>query len=121
MAQKKIEEWIKEIEERPTSAPLIINYIAGRLQDLSKRNEELLAEVIALQSGNRVEEYERKIAHLEYQLELLKRGMVPVRDEGLGHKEVLGTTGTARTSIQNLLIYAPNGRVLRNLASRFWA
>ncbi len=70
---KKIEEWIKEVEERPTSASIILQYISNRLRDLTDRNEELLAENIALVSGKRVEEYEQRIAHLEYQLELLKR------------------------------------------------
>ena len=78
---EKIEEWIKETIERPESAPLILQYISGRLRDLAERNEELLAENIALTSGKRVEEYERRIAHLEYQLELVKRqlgGELPV-------------------------------------------
>ena len=70
---EKIEEWIQEARERPESAAVIIQYIANRLRDLSSRNEALLTENIALTSGKRVEEYERRIAHLEYQLELLKR------------------------------------------------
>ena len=70
---EKIEEWIKEAEQRPSSAPLIIQFIANRLRDLAGRNEELLAENIALLTGKRVEEYQQRIAHLEYQLELLKR------------------------------------------------
>lgn len=69
----QIEEWIHEAEQRPTSASLIIEYVARRLRDLSSRNEELLAENIALRSGKKVEEYESRIANLEYQLDLLKR------------------------------------------------
>ena len=69
----KIEEWLKEVEERPASAALILRLIANRLRELSARNEELLEENIALASGKRVEEYERRIAYLEYQLNLLKR------------------------------------------------
>lgn len=70
---EKIEEWLREVEQRPESAPLIIQFIANRLQDLAAWNESLRAENISLMTGNRVEEYERRIAHLEYQLDLLKR------------------------------------------------
>jgi DNA gyrase/topoisomerase IV subunit A len=70
---EKIEEWIQEVEARPSSAPHIIRFIANRLSDLSKWNEELLDDNIQLRTGQRVEEYERKIANLEYQLALLKR------------------------------------------------
>jgi predicted RNase H-like nuclease (RuvC/YqgF family) len=70
---KKIDEWMKEAEERPESAVTIVKLIARRLRELTERNEELLAENIALQNGTRVEEYQKRIAHLEYQLDLLKR------------------------------------------------
>ena len=70
---EKIEEWIKEAEQRPASSPLIIQFIANRLRELTSRNEELLAENIALLTGKRVEEFQQRITHLEYQLELLKR------------------------------------------------
>ena len=73
MTLPKIEEWIKEVEARPASAQAILKLIAGRLRDLTERNEALLAENIALQDGSKVEEYKRRIAHLEYQLDLLKR------------------------------------------------
>jgi DNA gyrase/topoisomerase IV subunit A len=69
----KIEEWVREVEERPSSAPNILRYIGRRLSDLTERNEELLADNIQLRSGTKVEEYENRIANLEYQLELLKR------------------------------------------------
>lgn len=69
----KIDEWIKEVEQRPSSAALIIRYLANRLSELASREEELSAENIELLSGRRVEEYENRIASLEYQLELLKR------------------------------------------------
>ena len=64
----KIDEWMKEAEERPESAVTIVRLIARRLRELSERDEELLAENIALQNGTRVEEYQKRIAHLEYQL-----------------------------------------------------
>src|SRR5215204_6693342 len=69
----KIDEWIKEAEERPHSAVTIVKLVARRLRELTERDEELLAENIALQNGTRVEEYQKRIAHLEYQLDLLKR------------------------------------------------
>ena len=73
MTLPKIDEWIQEVEARPGSAVAILKLIAGRLRDLSTRNEELLAENISLQDGSRVEDYKRRIAHLEFQLDLLKR------------------------------------------------
>ncbi len=69
----KIDEWIKEAETRPGSALMILKLVANRLRDLSERNEELLAENIALQNGTRVEEYQKRLTHLEFQLEMLKR------------------------------------------------
>src|SRR4030095_5852429 len=69
----KIDEWMKEAEERPESAITIVKLISRRLRELTERNEELLAENIALQNGTRVEEYQKRITHLEYQLDLLKR------------------------------------------------
>ena len=70
---KQIEEWIKEAEERPSSGPILIQFIGQRLKFLADRNEELLAENIQLRSGSKVEELESHIASLENQLELLKR------------------------------------------------
>ena len=70
---QKIDEWMKEAEERPESAITILRLIARRLRELTERDEELLAENIALQNGTRVEEYQKRIAHLEYQLDLLRR------------------------------------------------
>src|SRR5688572_31690725 len=69
----KIDEWMKEAETRPESAVTIVRLVASRLRELTERNEELLAENIALQNGTRVEEFQKRIAHLEYQLDLLKR------------------------------------------------
>lgn len=104
ISQDQIEEWIQEVEERPTSAPLIIQYISKRLRDLSARNEELLAENIDLRSGRKVEEYESRIANLEYQLEMLKRQFNgDIHPEGLQ----LGIDTIS------LLIYNPKGKVLR--------
>ena len=70
---EKIEEWIQEVKERPASAELIIQFIANRLHDLSEWNEELRTENLELRSGARVDKYERQIAYLGYQLEMIKR------------------------------------------------
>lgn len=104
----KIEEWMKEAEERPESAMTIVRLIARRLRDLTERNEELLAENIALQHGTRVEEYQKRIAHLEYQLNLLKRrfGM----DETLPLEEA---PDSAEESTFNLFVYNSYGRIFR--------
>jgi hypothetical protein len=104
----KINEWIKEAEARPESALTIVRLIAKRLNDLTDRNEELLAENIALQNGTRVEEYQRRIAHLEYQLDLLKRRFD--LDDNALLEQVADSEGTTAL---NLLVYNAYGRVLR--------
>ena len=105
---QKIEEWIKEVEERPESSVLILKLIANRLRDLSERNEELLCENIALQDGSRVEEYRRRIEHLEYQLDLLRRQFGP---DGLLIDEILARVTTPQKV--SLLVYHPRGRIIR--------
>ena len=75
VSTSEIEDWIREIEGRPASAPAIIRAIAARLSELDSWNEELLTDNIDLRSGNRVAEYEQRIHALENQLEMLKRQM----------------------------------------------
>jgi DNA gyrase/topoisomerase IV subunit A len=105
----KIEEWIQEVSERPSSAELIIQFIAKRLQELSEWNEKLRAENIELRSGARVDEYERQIAHLEYQLELLKRQV-----GGEISQETLAIRAPNKIAESlNLLVYGPLGKILR--------
>jgi len=106
---KKIDEWIKEAEERPESAITIVKLVANRLQELTERNEELLAENIALENGTRVEEYRKQIAHLEYQLDLLKRRFGV---DNIPSVE-LPAAPTVDDSTLNLLIYNPRGWVFR--------
>jgi len=104
----KIDEWLHEVEERPDSAALIIRYIANRLSELTSREEELAAENIELLSGRKVEEYESRIASLEYQLELLKRQ--------LGGEIILPGVAPAAPPIHetvSLVVYNPFGKVLR--------
>lgn len=104
----KIDEWMKEAEERPESAVMIVRLIARRLRELTERDEELLAENIALQNGTRVEEYQKRIAHLEYQLDLLKRRF-GVDDASL----VELPTKPDEASTLSLLIYNQQGRIFR--------
>lgn len=101
--KEQIDAWIEEAKQRASSAPLIIQYIGGRLQTLSERNEALLAENIELRSGRKVEEFESRIATLEYQLEILKRQMAGL-PEGMAAQagEQMG-----------VLIYHPKGQILR--------
>jgi DNA gyrase/topoisomerase IV subunit A len=109
ISPEKIEEWLKEVEERPASGPAIIQYIANRLSELSARNEELLAENIELRSGRKVEDYENRIANLEYQLEMLKRqveGKLPAGDSFPGPQFL-------PTETYSLLVYNSPGKVLR--------
>jgi DNA gyrase/topoisomerase IV subunit A len=110
ISQEKIEAWIQEALERPESATEIIQQIARRLGELTARNESLLAENILLQSGKKVEEYERRIAHLEYQLDLMKRQFG-------GELLVAGpdavNAGPLPVESMSLLAYDGSGRVLR--------
>ncbi len=105
---RKIEEWLEEVEARPASARLIVKHIADRLKDLSARCEELLAENIALQSGEKTEEYKERIAHLEFQLDLLKR-----RYGRLEGESAPASSPPEAPGITDLLIYSPQGRILR--------
>ena len=112
ITSEKIEEWIREVESRPTSAPVIIRFIANRLSDLTSRNEELLDENIALRTERKVDEYESRIANLEYQLDLLKRqlgGEVTFPDLIVPNASVSGPT--AQTN--SLLVYNIQGLILR--------
>ena len=104
----KIDEWMKEAEERPESAITIVKLIARRLRELTERNEELLAENIALQNGTRVEEYQKRITHLEYQLDLLKR-----RFSLGGNIALEQTMESTEISTLNLLVYNSYGRIIR--------
>lgn len=107
---EKIEEWLKEIEERPGSAPIIIQFISNRLNDLSTWNEELRAENIKLRTGEQAAEYERQIAHLQYQLDLVKRqfgGQLPDAER------LTKMASAEKTTQLALLIYTPEGRLLR--------
>jgi DNA gyrase/topoisomerase IV subunit A len=104
----KIDEWMKEAEARPESAVTIVKLVAKRLRELTERNEELLTENIALQNGTRVEEFQKRIAHLEYQLDLLKRrfGAGESLQEDLPRAAI-------ETATLSLLAYNTYGRVLR--------
>src|SRR5512141_3061249 len=104
----KIDEWMKEAEARPETAVMIVRLVAKRLNELTARNEELLAENIALQNGTRVEEYQKRIAHLEYQLDLLKRRF------GADESPLAELpTASVETSTFSLLLYNSYGRILR--------
>lgn len=104
----KIDEWMKEAETRPESAVTIVKLVTRRLRELTERNEELMTENIALQNGTRVEEYQKRIAHLEYQLDLLKRRFGA--DDSL-LAELPATS--IETSTLSLLIYNTYGRIIR--------
>jgi len=105
---KKIDEWIEEAKSRPELALTIMRLIAGRLRELTERNEELLVENIALQNGTRVEEYRQRIVHLEYQLGLLKRRFGA---EGIELSEI--PVEAKETAVPSLLVYNRQGRILR--------
>jgi len=106
---EKIEEWIQEVQQRPSSASTIIKYIANRLRELDDWNEKLRVENLDLRSGNRVDEYEREIKTLNYQLDLLKRQFNGEIDEG-------GMTFTpviTEPESKTLLVYGPYGGIVR--------
>ncbi len=105
---EKIEEWILEVTERPASAPLVIQFIANRLNELTKWNEQLRAENIALRTEKRVQEYEQQINYLTYQLDLLKRqfgGELP-------NEETFAAAANLVDPL-NLLVYDHTGRIVR--------
>lgn len=105
LSPDKIDEWLREVEERPASAALIIRYIANRLADLSSRNEELLEENIALRTDRKVEEYESRIATLEHQVEIMKR-------QFKGEIELPAEAGIQADTL-SLVLYDLAGRLLR--------
>lgn len=102
---EKIDEWIKEAEARPASALLILRLVANRMRELNERNEALLSENITLQDGTRVQEYQKRITHLEYQLEMLKRRL----GTDLAALETLPVTSEKAS----ILAYNVHGRILR--------
>lgn len=104
ITQNQVDEWLQEVEQRPSSAALIIEYITKRIRNLASRNEELLAENIELRSGRKVEEYESRIANLEYQLDLLKRQF---------NGDIDHLAPAAQVETISFLIYNPKGQVLR--------
>jgi DNA gyrase/topoisomerase IV subunit A len=105
---EKIEEWLQEVTERPTSAPLIIQFIANRLNELSKWNEQLREENIALRTDKRVQEYEQQISYLTYQLDLLKRQF----DGDLPDEDALAAISRPLDML-NILIYNSQGHIAR--------
>jgi hypothetical protein len=105
---EKIEAWKSQVEANPSSAPTMIEFIARRLTDLTRRNEELLAENIALRLEHKVEDYERRIANLEYQLDLLKRQL-----SGTETLPAIPVAGTAPSALPSLIFYQAGGQVLR--------
>ncbi len=107
MTLPKIEEWIQEVEARPGSAVTILKLIVSRLRDLTERNEALLAENIALQDGSRVEEYKKRITHLEFQLDLLKRRY------GMDEAALEALTAEPAAAAMSVLLYNARGRILR--------
>jgi DNA gyrase/topoisomerase IV subunit A len=94
----KLTEWINEIEERPLFAPIIVRRLYERLIELDEMNEELRAANLTLRSGQKVQEFERKIADLEYQVELLKRQVQN------------GTLPNVKN--MQLLVFNPDGKIL---------
>jgi DNA gyrase/topoisomerase IV subunit A len=105
---EKIEEWIQEVNQRPTSAPLIIQFIANRLNELTKWNEQLREENIALRSEKRVREYEQQISYLNNQLDLLKRQF----DGEIPSEESPQTTSKPLDTL-NILVYDSLGHIAR--------
>jgi DNA gyrase/topoisomerase IV subunit A len=103
----KIDEWITEAETRPSSALMILKLVANRLRELSERDEQLLAENMALQDGTHAQETQKRITHLEYQLDLLKRRL------GGDQSALLLEQQPAEAAAPVLLIYNAHGRILR--------
>lgn len=109
---EKIDDWIREVEERPSSASVIIRFIGNRLIDLTKWNDELQAENLALRSEKKVEEYEERIANLEYQTGLLKRQLSGDIDLLMKPEKDALPTRLENQNV-NVILYHPQGQVLR--------
>jgi DNA gyrase/topoisomerase IV subunit A len=107
ISPEKIEEWLKEAEERPASMGVILQYLANRVRDLTGRNEELRAENLALRTEKRVEEYEQRIANLEYQLDILRRQVGGELPAGLIPETPAGQAALS------FVLYDAKGRLLR--------
>jgi DNA gyrase/topoisomerase IV subunit A len=83
--------------------------MADRLRDLDDWNQKLRVENLEIRSGARLEVYERQITHLEYQLDLLKRQIGGELDLEALREE----TPEPVREAHNLLVYGPQGRILR--------
>lgn len=92
-------EWMREVQERPESAPHIIREIAQRLIELDRLTEQLRAENLELSSGLKVHQYQARIAELEYQLEIISRQLDP--------------QALANLDKVNLLLYNSSGQVIK--------
>ena len=100
ITRSKIDGWIRQVEATPVLAPILIRQITDRLLELDADNESLRAENLELSTGNKVKEFEQKIAELEFQLDLLKRQ--------------LGSAGsTLAPEDASLLVFNDKGQVLR--------
>lgn len=97
--QANIGEWVREVQARPESAPLIIREIANRLIELDRLNEKLRAENLELSTGLKVRQYKDRIAELEYQLAIMSRQL-----EGQAISDL---------DIVNLLLYNQRGQVIK--------
>ncbi len=100
ITQAKINEWIRQVEAAPVVAPILIRQITDRLLELDHENEDLRAKNLELSTGNKVRQFEKKIAELEFQLDLLKR------------QSTGGDFQVAHTS-RSLLVYNDRGQLLR--------
>lgn len=100
----QIEDWIREIEERPSSAPLILRLIFKQLHTLTDRNDQLLSENILLRSKQKIDEYEQRINNLEFQLDLLKRQI------GQG----LASSSAQTDKSVSLILYDIQGNIARS-------
>ncbi|MBN1221068.1 MAG: hypothetical protein JXM69_19255 [Anaerolineae bacterium] len=96
--QADVGEWLREINQRPDSAPRIIQEVARRLMELEKLNEQLRAENLALSTKYKVQQYKDRIAELEYQLNIIGKHL-----EG----QAVGL------DVVHLLVYNRRGQMLK--------
>jgi hypothetical protein len=106
ISAEQVEEWIRELEERPNSGSILVRSIGNRLRELDAWNQDLLTDNIALRSEYRVEEYEQRIASLEYQLELLKRQL-----SGLAINSIETISG--QSDQPQIILFQSNGALLK--------
>ena len=113
ISRSRIEDWIRQVEAAPAAAPAILRLITERMIELDETNEKLRIENLSLSSGERVKEYQKTIADLEFQLDLLKRQVGSGSQETSPGSSSSGLPQPSAPALPDLLLFNEKGQVLR--------